>query len=546
MNNCMPDYSGRRRVGRMGESILRHWCAEIGITCNRVEEDDTGWDGLLEFPLPIPAKGQALDKMPPSPTVRIQVKSTDGKSQRVRMRLSNWLRLVDAADPAFVLALEFDGKSSCQRAYLVHVGDALIRRVLKRLRELSSSGGGVALSKRDMTVGYGEADRMPSLTGEGLLTSIQFHLGSDLSRYRLHKHQLRETAGYEEQAAQLTANIIVPEDYVEDPEEMMVDFDLGILPSLKVTTVKAWDTRFGIRTPKPTIELSEGGELRTSRNQPLRTVQLQLRALRSQRAIRVPARVWTPTGVAAVIKESSVKYRLVFPGGHLVLAPYKKGSSISLELPEFDAERPLSELADAATAFRFFIETAKSGETVEFSVNGVRLGELSVLDPMKVPNWLPWCEVMSSARDVLYELGLDLGSTVTPSKLLSEGRALAIARAIVRNDFAGVRINFTLATSNDEIVGHLIHYPLAYRLDIGDDRIFLSAAAVGKIQKESGDGAYQMHPEEAAVVWKTVIGRQAEGQPTKTDLLEDVRIRVPRGALVVRWWTESPCVEERS
>ena len=40
----------QRDVGKLGESELEKLCHQVGITVNKVQEDETGWDHLLEFP----------------------------------------------------------------------------------------------------------------------------------------------------------------------------------------------------------------------------------------------------------------------------------------------------------------------------------------------------------------------------------------------------------------------------------------------------------------------------------------------------------------
>src|SRR5262245_53551770 len=128
-----------RDLGELGESTLQGWAAGVGITANRVRQDKTGWDTLLEFPFSqktLRDSGLPLDREPAPLRCFLQVKSTDSRPGKRSVKLSNWSRLVKNPFPAFFLILEFDGKSSCQRAFLVHVGEAHIRLVLKALREL--------------------------------------------------------------------------------------------------------------------------------------------------------------------------------------------------------------------------------------------------------------------------------------------------------------------------------------------------------------------------------------------------------------------------
>src|ERR1051325_6434199 len=115
-----------RNVGKIGESALDGWVGDAGITANRVSQDETGWDFLLEFPLSqrdLIESRLPLDKEPAPLQCFVQVKSTDDKPGKWDIKLSNWVRFVKNLVPAFFLILEFDGKSSCQRAFLVHVDE---------------------------------------------------------------------------------------------------------------------------------------------------------------------------------------------------------------------------------------------------------------------------------------------------------------------------------------------------------------------------------------------------------------------------------------
>ena len=128
---------GKRRVGKLGESTLYQWCAQVGITANKAIDDEQGWDYILEFPLgnsttniQIP-----LDRMPFPIKCLVQVKSTDGTDGKWSIKLSNWIHLINNPLPTFFLVFEFDGADSCQRAFLVHIDKIYIEKVLKRLRE---------------------------------------------------------------------------------------------------------------------------------------------------------------------------------------------------------------------------------------------------------------------------------------------------------------------------------------------------------------------------------------------------------------------------
>src|SRR5215470_13231903 len=111
-----------RDVGEMGEAVLRQWTAEVGIVTNKsTDRDATGWDFILEWPVAFNPDVSTipLDQIPTPLKCLVQVKSTDKKINRCQVTLTNWLYLVRNPWPTFFLVLHFDGKSQCQRAYLV-------------------------------------------------------------------------------------------------------------------------------------------------------------------------------------------------------------------------------------------------------------------------------------------------------------------------------------------------------------------------------------------------------------------------------------------
>src|SRR4051812_46018123 len=120
-----------RHLGRLGETTLEQWCAQVGISANRAHEDRTGWDFLLEFPRVHAAASMPLDKAHEPWQCLVQVKATDGARKSRAVKLSNWLRLTKTPLPSFFLILEFDGGNSCTAAYLVHLDKAWVEVVLR-------------------------------------------------------------------------------------------------------------------------------------------------------------------------------------------------------------------------------------------------------------------------------------------------------------------------------------------------------------------------------------------------------------------------------
>ena len=113
----------RQQLGKLGESTLRLWAHQAGLTVTPAVEDEQGWDFLLEASLPdlsIDPLHSSYDKRAAPWKYWVQVKSSDGTPRRWSVKLDNWERLVKTPYPAFFLICEFDGQDTCQMAYLVH------------------------------------------------------------------------------------------------------------------------------------------------------------------------------------------------------------------------------------------------------------------------------------------------------------------------------------------------------------------------------------------------------------------------------------------
>jgi hypothetical protein len=181
-----------RNLGDLGEDFLQVWCSQVGIVPNRVERDRTGWDFLIEFPAPEVlderARG-ALDRQRPVLRAFLQVKATDKAERNITVKLDNLVRLMQTSDPAFFLVVDFGGREEPRSARLIEVGEAFIRRVLRRLRKLSANGRLGDLKRRSMSFSISDGRAMPT-NGEGLRSTIADVVG-DLDAYRARKERWR-------------------------------------------------------------------------------------------------------------------------------------------------------------------------------------------------------------------------------------------------------------------------------------------------------------------------------------------------------------------
>src|SRR4051812_1374044 len=91
-----------KRIGRLAEKDASLRFTQAGLSVNRSEEDDQGWDLFLQFP-DSTAITSFLDFAPPELSCLLQLKATMSADKDVRMTLRNALKLAKYPGPAFVL-----------------------------------------------------------------------------------------------------------------------------------------------------------------------------------------------------------------------------------------------------------------------------------------------------------------------------------------------------------------------------------------------------------------------------------------------------------
>src|SRR4030042_5003449 len=194
-----------RRIGEMGQSEFAKLASSADLTRNQSREDMTGWDYLVEFPRPRPA-GQPADMVPPALECRVQVKATDRHRRRWHITLSNLERLAKSPIPAFICLLEFDGEENTKHVYLVHIGEQIIARVLKRLREQEKTSGQVT-KKRTLSITCDNCDRLAQPNGPCLRKAIESHVAQGYDKYCQWKIDLLKRLGYEDGRGYVNAQI---------------------------------------------------------------------------------------------------------------------------------------------------------------------------------------------------------------------------------------------------------------------------------------------------------------------------------------------------
>jgi hypothetical protein len=230
-----------KRIPRYAETKFSNLCAIHGALCHHSEEDENGWDYLVEFPQhpgPTPA-----DTRPAPSTAYVQVKSTSKKQLTCRVKLSNALRAAQSLQPWFIVLIAVDARQRTA-VYGVHVWRGLIEATFMAVRQAEIEKK--PLNRKYLRVKFGVADKHNYLLSwmEETISS----LGPD---YGQNKKQISGTVGFEHGRGVINFRI-------EAPANEIADNFLGRGRGLQVRDFRYTPTRFGLISREPLINVSSG------------------------------------------------------------------------------------------------------------------------------------------------------------------------------------------------------------------------------------------------------------------------------------------------
>jgi hypothetical protein len=234
-----------KRFPRYAEKKLQILCAAAGALCHEVDEDESGWDALIE--LPTKSYSGPADTHPPRSSAYVQVKSTQNRHPRCQVKLSNALRAAQSPQPWFIVLVTAKSQNRPVKLYAVHVWEELIKKTLEAVRRAENEGQ--LLHRRLLTIPFTESDEKRD---DQLIQWMQDSIDAVKPEYDLAKRAINQTAGYEQGSGTglltITANT---------EQEILNNF-LGLGDGLRVSRFTFTPSRFGIASPKPVIDVETG------------------------------------------------------------------------------------------------------------------------------------------------------------------------------------------------------------------------------------------------------------------------------------------------
>ncbi len=417
-----------RNLGKLGEATLESWAAQVGIVSNRANEDKAGWDFLLQFPLPKHTeKLTALDDIPFDVSCLCQVKATDS-AKSVPVKLSNWQRMVKNPLAAFFLVLDFRTKNEPQRAFLIHVGEQQISKLLSRLRATPNSQSD-KLNKMSINLTWTEDDRLEALNGEALRATILKHVGKDPGRYSTNKICLVNSVGFESSSKYQIRVKVFPRQGAA-ASALMADFAIGKLSELPATLVTVDEMRFGI--PKPKIpDLPKVVLLSVPALHPVARMDIEFSS--GSRTAQFEADYFASQSMFPFLEKEYQRHRLVADEFEIIFSAGSADAIVNIYSGEQSSDFSLKRLANWAEFVFLFEDAAKRSGSVSLSMatrNGGKYSLQMKATNQKLDRLILMARVARDASEVAEYFKLPPTILTSWDQLLKHSESLATLRNV--------------------------------------------------------------------------------------------------------------------
>ncbi|WP_417685379.1 hypothetical protein [Roseibium sp.] len=300
------------RQSRHGEANFAAICQDqeacADAVVNKASDDLHGWDHVIDIEPPKNTRLPA-DLQTHLFQCFAQIKTTNGRKPRTKLKLSNAIKAAKSPLPSFVFLFHYVSSSSKPKLYGRHIWKYEISHYLKRAREADINRK-IELHKQAVLLNFTEEDRLDGNPIDWILNILSKYGGES---YAVRKAELIATVGYGEftHEGKVTFG---PLNSVGD----VVLHELGLIKDLPIENFRLFDKRFGIISKEPLKDFS-GGRLSFTREGKKLTFQI---ISNNGTSFDIPALAWIPTTVSLGHPE----FRARIKAGHINLVA-KPGSN---------------------------------------------------------------------------------------------------------------------------------------------------------------------------------------------------------------------------
>lgn len=214
-------------------------CSIAGVTRNKSQQDQAGWDYIIDFP-PEASVDLSSDLRPVDISARVQVKSRRSSKASARLKLSNALRFAKNLQPCFIVLYMVENNDSTPRIFAKHFWVDEISHTLKRIRTAHAAGR-TDFNKQTITINFSSSDEK----GDQLLDWMYKVIKEKSNRYEEEKSKIEQNAGFEDGWLHGTVS------FAQEEMEDFVNHQIGLEPFAPNVELTIKQRRFGIDVPLP-------------------------------------------------------------------------------------------------------------------------------------------------------------------------------------------------------------------------------------------------------------------------------------------------------
>ena len=416
------------KIGRLGEILLHRLATEAGLTVSKPENDENGWDRILEFPANrVP--NVFLDGQPSALKCLVQIKSSDKPAPRVSMEVSNFNHLAKNPMPTFFFFVYFAGGDAPIAAHLSHFHSEWIGKTLQKIRSLQAEGIS-ELHKHKMVFTAKDGELLPELDATALLAAINGFAGIDADDYALKKIEILRTIGFDSERAVGRFNIhATPEEFSRA---------LVGLTSVHIENGEIYERRFGIDLKER--DLTTGKLIIRPRVAGRCTVTAAGSDM--SRPVRIEADVILP----AAQDLPPELMRSVVRNDNILVEIHNDEGNVEFSVSD-DQEY---ELSDLSANLEFMLKASQPGTEITFSKDGIDFGSTEIQRDMNAPDsYFQLARTLRVVKDLLQFAEIPKPHTITLTQLRKQTEEIYWADLAMRQIECTLSSNFH--SGNDDI-----------------------------------------------------------------------------------------------
>lgn len=240
-------------LGDAGEDAFASICSSSGMIVSRTSRDKFGWDFILQTDLDcdgqLPADSTGLPF-----ECKVQVKATNNQERNWQINLKNLKRMCFVPTPSFICVLEFKNEREPQEVFLIHIDEAIIVSVLKRLRTLDNQVEASELHRHTLTIRYNEEHRLERPAHQSIKSALLNAAPDGMGAYAKWKSAIIESAGFEQGVGEVKLTVLGDTNVLEEMHNLV----LGQQESIEFREFVYKEKRFNIISSRPRLEADSG------------------------------------------------------------------------------------------------------------------------------------------------------------------------------------------------------------------------------------------------------------------------------------------------